>query len=360
MTDMLIPVSASGTRPAGDEAHEVDGYLLCTGVDDVTHDVKTFTFGLPGGAPLRYLPGQYLTFRVPVDGDHVERCYTLSSSPTRPGQVAITVKRTPGGVVSTWLHDRLAVGDTIAARGPYGRFSCAVHPADRYLFLTAGSGITPAMSMLRALCDTADPADVVLVHCARTPDDIIFRDELEALAGERRVGLHVLCEDDSDRERWRGLRGRLTMPSLLQIAPDLLRREVFTCGPPAFMGAVRDWLVALGVDPSRSHEESFEIDGRGPSPVEAVDTGTSYRVELRRSGRIFECGSGTPILDAAARAGISMPSSCTEGVCGTCKATLLSGRVDMQHAGGISRREIEQHKVLPCCSTPLEDVVLDA
>jgi len=382
MTDMMIrPLTAVGTPTSGavdgSGIEELDGYLTCVDIADVTHDVRSFTFEVPGQRMLEFLPGQYLTLRLLVGGERVERCYTISSAPTRPERLTITVKRVAGGVVSNWLHDHLAVGDAVGASGPFGQFSSSHHPADRYLFLTAGSGITPAMSMLRTMRDRRDPADVVFVHCARTPDDIVFRSELEEAAREAGVSLVVLCEADSAAERWHGPTGRLTLEALLRAAPDLRRREVFTCGPGPFMDAVRDHLDLVGVDPSRCHEESFVLGG-GTRPVAeapvGVDEGTAaddgagvagaagstYAIDFRRSGRTVECDSGTTVLEAAARAGLTLPSSCGEGVCGTCKLTLLGGEVDMQHQGGIRPREVREDKFLACCSTPLGDLEVDA
>lgn len=363
MTDMLTSPATAPVRSRTQAPHrvrELDGYLTCTGIVDVTHDVKSFAFELPDRAALHYLAGQFLTFRFLIDGDRVERCYTISSAPTRP-ELTITVKRVPGGVVSNWLHDHLRVGDAIGASGPLGQFSSLIHPADKYLFLTAGSGITPAMSMLRTLHDTADPASVVFVHSARTPDDIIFRDELETLAVESGASVVILCENDSPGERWRGPHGRLTLPALVAAAPDLLGREVFTCGPPPYMEAARELLGRAGVDQSRCHEESFVFGAAAPgTQALPVGTGTTHRMEFRRSGRVVECEPDTTVLEAAAHAGITLPSSCGEGMCGTCKLTLLSGRVDMRHSGGIRPREINQDRILACCSKPLEDLAIDA
>lgn len=356
MTDLLTHATPADAAAPG-WIDELDGHLTCVGVTDVTHDVRSFTFQVPGSASLRFLPGQYVTLRLDIDGVPVERCYTISSAPTRPEELTITVKRVPGGPVSNWLHDHLRVGDTVRAVGPFGQFSYAVHPAERYLFLTAGSGITPAMSMLRTLCDTDDPADVVFVHCARTPADIIFRSELDVLAARPGVTVTVLCETDSPDEHWSGHYGRLSLAALLTIAPDILDREILTCGPPAYMAAVRETVGLLGIDPARHHEESFRL---GDQDQDRPVAGTRYRVDFRRSGRAVDCDSGTTLLDAASRAGLVLPSSCGEGVCGTCKTRLLSGTVDLRHAGGIRQREIDQGKVLLCCSTPTGDLVLDA
>lgn len=370
MTDMMLrpPTATAVTgRPDGRrELDELDGHLTCVDIVDVTHDVKSFTFEVPGPGVLRFLPGQYLTLQLLVRGERVERCYTISSAPTRPERLTITVKRVPGGVVSNALHDHLSVGDAVGASGPYGEFTHAHHPADRYLFLTAGSGITPAMSMLRTMREQRDPADVVLVHCARTPDDIIFRAELEEAGSEAGVSLVVLCEADSPTERWNGPTGRLTLEALHRGVPDLRRREVFTCGPGPFMEAVRGHLDLVGVNPAHCHEESFVLGEAADAPGDEGDedapgaTGRTYAVDFRRSGRTVECDSGTTVLEAAARAGLTLASSCAEGVCGTCKLTLLVGEVDMHHQGGIRPREVREGAFLPCCSTPLGDLEVDA
>lgn len=356
MTDILTPVVAA--TAATRWIDEVSGPLVCVEVVDVTHDVKNFSFELPGVASLQFLAGQYLTFRFEIDGEQVERCYTISSSPAHPARVTITVKRVPDGPVSNWLHDHLRIGDEVTASGPLGEFSCSAHPSDRYLFLSAGSGITPSMSMLRMLCDTEDPADVAFVHSARTPDDIIFRGELETLTTQPNVTVAAICEADSESEEWTGARGRLSLPTLLTFVPDLLDREIFVCGPPGYMAAVREMVDLLGIDPARYHEESFDLGSPDADDASAT-TGVRHRVEFRRSGQVVECDEGTPILTAAAQAGLPMPSSCGEGVCGTCKQGLLAGSVDMQHAGGIRKREVDEGKILLCCSKPCEDLIID-
>ncbi|ROR90834.1 hybrid-cluster NAD(P)-dependent oxidoreductase [Nocardioides aurantiacus] len=336
------------------------GPLLCTCVVDVTHDVRSFVLRPAVPAAYDFEPGQHLTLTVPVAGEPLSRCYTISSSPRRAEELTITVKRVPGGPVSNWLHDHLRVGDSVLADGPLGRFSTTHHPAARYLFLTAGSGITPLMSMLRTVhADRAD-VDVVLVHHARTPADIVFREELRTIEAEHPgVRVVVVCETDAADETWTGPRGRVCLEQLRAAAPDLAEREVLTCGPAPYMAAVRDLLAEAGADPARCHEESFSF-ADAPAPVAGTSTGTTYAVELRRSGRSFRCGEGTPLLSAAAAAGITLPSSCQEGVCGTCTTQVLSGRVEMEHQGGIRPREVAQGKTLLCCSTPCEDVVLDA
>ncbi|MBE7187411.1 hybrid-cluster NAD(P)-dependent oxidoreductase [Jatrophihabitans endophyticus] len=350
------PLVWSGPDTAVDEA------LVCRRVEPVTHDVTSFVLASPTGRDFAFEAGQYVTVTAMVGGRHVERCYTISSPSTCTDEVTITVKRVPGGPMSNWLHDHLAVGDRLQVTGPLGRFTAAaaVHDAPKYLFLSAGSGITPVMSITRTLLSLGDAGlDAVFVHSARSPRDIVFRGELDGVTHPGlRVG--VVCEDDAPDERWSGPRGRLSLELLRRLAPDLADREVFTCGPAPYMAAVREMLTQAGVDPSRCHEESFELGSAAPTPPPVVPGGAAYSVQFRRSGRSVDCGPGTSILQAALAAGIPLPSSCGEGVCGTCKTSLVSGQVDMQHAGGIRPREIAAGKVLLCCSTPLDDVVLDA
>lgn len=356
MTQILTRPAATSTRSGG-----VDEAVTCTAVIDVTHDVKTFLLAPQRNPAPAFDAGQYLTLTVDIGGETLQRCYTISSPPTRPGPLAITVKRVPGGPVSNWLHDNLRPGDRLWAMGPHGEFSHVRHPAGRYLFLSAGSGITPAMSMMRTLQD-GGLADVVFVHSARTPDDIIFRAELDSIAATGGATVLVVCEGDSPKEAWQGPTGRLGLRNLLGI-PDLHDREVFTCGPAGYLTATRQLLELAGVDQSRCHEEVYDLAARGAASStldESNLSSTRHAVYLRRSGRRIDCADNETLLHAAQRAGLSPPSMCAEGMCGTCRLTLLAGEVDMQHQGGIRQRDIDQGEILICCATPTGDVELDA
>ncbi|GAA2569901.1 hybrid-cluster NAD(P)-dependent oxidoreductase [Streptomyces roseoviolaceus] len=342
---------------------ENEELLVCRQVHPLTHDVTTLVFEYAEPRMFRHEPGQFVTLTVDIDGRPRQRCYTISSPPTRPFLLSITVKRVPGGLVSNWLHDHLEPGDTVRARGPLGDFSTARHPSSKYLFLSGGVGITPSMSMTRTLYDLADPADVVFVHSARTPGDIVFRHELDLIAATApNIRVVHICEEDRPYAPWGGYRGRLTLETLQQIAPDFLEREVFTCGPAPYTAAVHRMLSDAGLDMDHYHQESFtfetQVAAAEASPTGG--TGAGFKIEFTRSGRTIECDADTAVLAAASRAGLSLPASCAQGMCGTCKATLLTGSVDMRHNGGIRPREIAQNKVLLCCSKPLEDLVIDA
>jgi glycine betaine catabolism B len=352
--------------------------LICRSVLDITHDVKTFTFAADGDKVFHFEPGQFVTLQLAIDGEPVSRCYTISSPPTRPHLISITVKRVIGGPVSNWLHDHVVPGTKITILAPLGQFTLSGPPAPKYLFLSGGSGITPLMSMTRTLFDLGSDADVVFLHAARTPADIIFRRELEAIAAVApNIKVIHICESDYPSERWMGLRGRLTTAALEAIAPDLHERLTYTCGPAAFMAAVRRLLADAGYDMANYREESFNFDSLPVSeqlaadPLHLTDDGAAqtsdtdsgvatFNVELVRSGRTVTCSAQEFVLDAAMAAGIRPASSCTQGMCGTCKTVMLDGEVDMQHNGGIRPKEVAAGKILICCSKPLSDLRIEA
>jgi len=367
--DRLAPAAALLAAPRAWDA-EADDVLVCRAVRQETHDVRTFVFTALEPRRFAYEPGQFLTFAFEIGGEIVHRCYTISASPTRPFALSITVKRVAGGPVSNWLHDTMREGATVKALGPMGEFSFFRHPAARYLFLSGGSGITPLMSMARAVHDLALPADIVFVHNARTPADIVFRRELETMARQTPGFRFVpVCEVDHSAEAWGGHRGRLTPAMLEAIAPDLREREIFVCGPSPYMAAVRDMLAGFSFDMSRHHEESFnfeELTGGERAAAEAASVEPpaapavkTFRVEFAKTRRVIECPENMFVLEAARKAGLRLPSSCTKGLCGTCKSKLVSGTVDLKHAGGIRQREIDAGMTLLCCSKPTSDLVVE-
>lgn len=345
---------------------ERDDTLVCVAVRDETHDTSSFVFAAPEPRRFDFLPGQFMTFAFQIDGHEVPRCYTIASAPTRPDRIAITVKRQPGGTVSPWLHATMRPGTKVAVAGPMGAFCAPPEAPGKRLLLSGGSGVTPLMSMARAAYDLGAAADMVFVHAARSPADILFRAELAAMARHwPSLRTAFVCETDSPGEAWPGHRGRLSLPMLRLMAPDLLEREVFCCGPAPFMAAVRAMLTAAGFDPGRYREESFNF-AELPEPVredvieaEAEVLPAGFSVQFTRSGRTILCPPTSTVLDAARAAGLRLPSSCTKGMCGTCKSCMVSGRVDMQHAGGIRQREIDAGMVLLCCSRPLADLVVE-
>lgn len=346
---------------------DLDDTLVCRDVRRETHDVVTFVFEAAQPRRFAYRPGQFMTFEFEVGGQTINRCYTIASSPMRPYRIAITVKRTAGGAVSGWLHDTLKPGMSVKALGPMGDFTSAAHPAAKYLFLSAGSGVTPLMSMTRAHYDLASDADIAFVHSARSPADLIFEDELALMARERpSLKVTSICNADAPGRPWNGYRGRLDLARLELIVPDFREREVFVCGPTPYMAGVQAMLAQAGFDMARHHQESFDfaelvaddphavvIDAPGEAPAK------TFKVEFTQSRRSIDCPEDRFVLETAKAAGMRLPSSCAKGMCGTCKSRLISGTVEMSPAGGIRQREIDQGLILICCSKPTSDLVIE-
>lgn len=357
---------------------EADDRLVCRAVVPETHDVTTFLFGAHedvGPRLFRFEPGQFLTFAFPIDGGTVHRCYTIATPPTRPDLVGITVKRVPGGPVSGWLHGGgLRPGDVVRASGPMGEFTSRLDGGRRWLFLAGGVGVTPLMAMARAAYDLGRDTDLILAQAARTPADIVFRDELALMARRRpKFRTAYLVEAAGAEPEWAGHRGRISEPLLRLLAPDLPEREVLCCGPAPFMAAVRGILAGLGYDMARYREESFNFDELPAAERAAVVAAeaeqdaeeaapalpASFEIRFAKSDRLVSCGAEQTILDAARKAGLRLPASCTKGICGTCKSRKLGGEVEMRHGGGIRQREIDAGMVLICCSRPRSDVVIE-
>lgn len=339
--------------------------LECTMVLQDTHNVKTFIFQTADNSMFRYLPGQFITLEMIIDGKKVHRCYTISSSPSRPLCLSITVKALPGGKVSNWLHDNLKVGDRLKAHGPAGIFTLHHHLADKYLFLSGGVGITPLLSMTRWLFDFGLAADVNFLHCAQAPMDIIARLELEAMSA-RTPDLKVsyVCEKPNPYGTWTGYTGRLNQLMLELICPDYQEREIFCCGPGPFMQAVRDMLHAANYDMDHYHEESFVTPVHDESEIiehDDVIPDKTHKslVSFMESDRQMSCHETDTILSVAKEAGLHIPNACLFGVCGTCRVKKVSGEVHMVHNGGITDEELEEGYILACCSNPIGEVVIE-
>lgn len=339
--------------------------LECAMIVPDVADTATFTFRAPSGAWFDYQPGQFITLDLPVPGGNVQRTYTISSSPSRPLSISITAKAQRESIGTRWMLDHLKPGMRLKAYGPSGIFSFHRHPAKKYLFISAGSGITPMMSMTTWAWDSGEMPDIVFVHAARRPSDIIFRERLEQFAN-RVPGLQLrfTVEEPDPFRAWPGYQGRLSQIMLGLMAPDYLEREVFCCGPEPFMQAVRDMLVSLGYDMAHYHQESFGTPVRTETDAPVIedvtpDAATGAEITFAASGVTAVCAETDTVLAVAKRAGLNIPSGCTFGLCGTCKTRKLSGEVHMVHNGGISDEDVADGWILTCCSNPIGNVVLD-
>lgn len=346
-----------------------DGEMLeCVSVVPEMPNTASFSFRAPSGAQFAYHPGQFLTLEIPAPGQPggvVHRTYTISSSPSRPRSITITAKAQPDSIGTRWMLDNLQPGMRIKAIGPAGLFTNAQSEAGKYLFISAGSGITPMMSMTTCMWDEGRDLDVVFINCAKRPSEIIFRQRLEQMAS-RTDGLDLkFVVEEPDRYRpWTGYQGQFNQLMLGLMAPDYLEREVYCCGPEPFMQAVRDALAGLGFDMENYHQESFcapvETEADQPDLDDVVlDDDSSAEILFASSGVTAKVTETDTVLAAARSVGLNIPSGCTFGVCGTCKIKKTAGEVHMVHNGGISEDDIEAGYILACCSNPIGKVEVE-
>jgi ferredoxin-NADP reductase len=316
-------------------------------VIDEARDVRSFVL-----QPNRLWPGfragQHVAVEVEIGGVRCHRSYSLSSAPDDANTVTITVKRQPKGRVSGWLHEQVRIGDVLTLSRPAGDF---VLPDDMdrtpLLMLSAGSGITPVMSMLRALRVPMPEADVIFVHCCHDKDDAIFGDELRELA-----------------QTWPTLRlvhwytaqaGRLDEAALQQLVPDRAQRQTLLCGPDGFMSWIENlWRKEGLLD--RLRTESFTGVRRRPRPDSAADQ-RAIEVRCATAQRSFAGTGEQSLLVEAEAAGLSPPHGCRAGICRTCMCRKKSGVVENLLTGRVSAEPDEWIQL--CVSAARSDVELD-
>jgi len=326
-------------------------------------DVVTFSFQSPSGALFSHDPGQFVTLELPVPGGTIWRTCTISSSPSRPTVLTLTVKAQAGSIGTRWMLDHLHKGMRLRAKGPAGKFSIAQHPVGKYLFISAGSGITPMVAMTTWMYDSGHEPDIVFINAARRPSEIILRDRMELMAS-RIVGLDLkwVVEEADPFRPWTGYKGRFNQIMLGLMAQDYLEREVFCCGPEPFMRAVREALEGLGYDMSHYHQESFQAEPEAAEEIPAdmfPAARNEAEVAFALSGLSIKCAETDTILAAAKSAGLVIASGCSMGICGTCKVRKTAGEVHMVHNGGITDEDIAEGFILACCSRPLGRVSVE-
>lgn len=275
-------------------------------LDAETDDAVTVTIR-PGRRWRGHTPGQYLRIGVDINGVRMWRAYSITSGPRTDGCVAITVKAINGGAVSTYLVQHLKVGQLLQMEQADGEFVLPATLPPKILLLTGGSGITPVMGILRHAVDELD--DVVLLHSAPRPEDVIFADELRTLAVDGRISL---------QERHTDVDGMLDTAELESLVPDWRDRETWACGPAGMLEMLESHWAATGQE-HRLHTERFRA-----ALAEPGEGGTVYFTGLDRE---LECDGARPILDHGEEAGVLMPSGCRMGICYGCVLPLRKGAV---------------------------------
>ncbi|WP_219419112.1 flavin reductase family protein [Pseudonocardia nigra] len=286
--------------------------------------------------------GQFVGIGTRLDGIWHWRTYSVTSRPDDP-VLAVTVTALPGGTVSGALAHRTPVGTLLRIGPPAGEFVLPEPAPEKLLFVTAGSGITPVMGMVRDLAATCPEAldGAALVHCDRTPADLLFAPELRTLAAS--TGLRLV-------ERHTAVEGRLTPDALADCVPDWAARQTWACGPAGLLDALTEQWARAG-DPDALHIERFVP----PTPVAADATGG--RVNFTTSGIEAEAGPGTPLMVAGEAAGALLPNGCRMGICHTCVGKLRSGAVRNLHTGDL--HDTPGEPVRTCVSGAAGDVEIE-
>lgn len=336
-----------------------DEMLECVSVIPEAPGVATFSFRPPSGSVFHFRAGQFLTLDLPVPGNPVSRTFTISSSPTSTAYVSVTVKLQEGSIGTRWMMDHLRPGMQIRAHGPAGVFHLPRQPDGQYLFIGAGSGVTPLHAMTNFLWERGESPDITFISVARRPSDLIFRRRLEYMAS-RSPGLKLafVVKDEDPFDAWTGYRGRFNQLMLGLMAPDYLDRDVYCCGPESFMDSVREMLISLGYDMDRYHQENFHAAAQTIDEIPDLedyvpDDEAKAEITFATSGVTATCLETDTVLQIAKASGLNIPNGCNFGVCGTCKVRKLSGDVHMIHNGGISEDDIDAGYILACCSKPV-------
>ncbi len=378
-TDERVPQSV--TLAPTKARQQWKGELRIAAVTQETHDVKTFRLVALDGEllPFEYQPGQFLNVQLTIDSKRVNRSYTLASSPSRGHFCELTTKREPLGLASCYMHDQLKVGDTLKVSGPAGKFVFTGSDASAVLLIAGGVGITPVMSILRSLTDTAWPGKIYFLIVAKTDQDLIFGEEILSLERQfPRLHVCVTLTRSEESSTWEGERGRTSASLLQRFVPDLVRVPVYLCGPHEMMDATRALLREVGVPDSFVHTEAFsgkksaiEPAAEVPQPINVniarpathvtpVKVNATASIRFVRSQIQTAIPSDTTILEAAEAASIDLPFECRSGICGQCKLSLTEGQVQMDCQDALSASEKAAGFVLACQAKPLSNLVVDA
>ncbi|QYJ77963.1 hybrid-cluster NAD(P)-dependent oxidoreductase [Shewanella acanthi] len=343
--------------------------LVCVERWDETADVVSFRFQATEPMRFDYKPGQFMTFVLDINGEQACRSYTLSSSPSRPYSLMVTIKRVTGGLVSNYLIDYLQPGQSVRVLPPTGQFNLFDIPAEKYLFLSAGCGITPMYSMSRYLTDTRVHADIAFVHSAKTQADIIFKSSLQTLAQSKHYfKLCYMVEEVTTDSAWHDENvvhelGRLTAENLINLVPDLAQRTVFLCGPEHYMQAVKHILTELNFDLSHLYHESFATAVKEAQCQ--VLQAKSHAAPPSANGFMLSIGDKTrllsleqTLLEGIEAEGLPIIAACRSGVCGACKCQVVEGDTESTSQMTLTPAEIESGYVLACSTRLKSDVRL--
>jgi ring-1,2-phenylacetyl-CoA epoxidase subunit PaaE len=334
-------------------------------VERLTDDAVAVTFEVPPEltADFAFRPGQALTLRR-VDGDRDERrSYSICAPVGEPPRVG--VREVPGGFFSSWLVHDVRPGDEIEVLPPSGTFTADLTTPADHVFVVAGSGVTPALSLAGSVLRDGR-STVTVFYGNRRTDTVMFADELADLKdryGTRLQLVHVLSREPRDAELLSGRLDGARLRALVGALVDVGHVDHWwLCGPHGMVQDARALLGELGVPAERVHQELFYVDDVPPEPVrgdEETVVGDAAEVTVVLDGRATPLGlpRDVPILDAAQKVRGDLPFACKGGVCGTCRARVTAGEVRMRRNYALEEKEVAAGYVLTCQSLPVSDEV---
>lgn len=346
---MIVSPASAEPHAAHDRSYHP---LPVLAVTVETDDAKSIAFDIPAelSKSYRYRAGQFLTFRVTIEGTTIYRSYSMSTTPGIDDALAVTVKRVPGGAVSNWLNDAIDVGATIEASVPAGVF-CLSETGRDLLTFAAGSGITPIYSLIKAaLADTERSTE--LFYANRDRAATIFAAELDELAAANPDRLKVSHHLDVDS-------GFIDAATIAPYVERARNADCHVCGPGPFMDVVESALLAGGVPAEQIHIERFAV--AEPADEAATDAspegtptadGIVITIELNGQTKSTAHHPKTTVLQTARQLGMSPPFSCEAGNCATCMAKLVDGEVTMYNNTALFDDEVADGWILTCQSVP--------
>ncbi|MBB4685632.1 1,2-phenylacetyl-CoA epoxidase subunit PaaE [Amycolatopsis jiangsuensis] len=339
--------------------------LRVAAVERLCDDAVAVTFDVPAELAETYAfaAGQSLTLRRVVDGRDERRSYSICAAAGERPRVG--VRLVPDGVFSSWLVNEVRPGDTIDVGAPTGSFTPDLTAGGHHVLIAAGSGITPVLSIAASLLAAPD-ATVTVLYGNRRTDTVMFADELADLKDRHPARLelvHVLSREPREAELFTG---RLDTDKLAALFGSLIPVEdvdhFWLCGPFGMVSGAQELLAGLGVPEDKVHQELFYVDEVPPEPVKHVDpavAGASSEVTLVLDGRstTMSLPRESSVLDGAQRFRPDLPFACKGGVCGTCRAKVVAGEVDLRRNFALEKAEVAAGFVLTCQSFPVSDRV---
>ncbi len=337
-----------------------------------TEECVSIAFELPSeiAKDFQFIPGQNITVRKSFDGEEIRRSYSICSSPFE-NELRVAVKKVRGGTFSTFANEQLKKGDVLDVLPPTGTFytRIAAEQNKNYVFIAAGSGITPVISLIKTILATEKESNVTLLYGNKALASVIFKDQLEALKDKylHRFDLHHVFSRETTESDFNS--GRINDDKLKALSRLVNFNTVdnfFICGPEPLIYSAKKFLLKSGIDPDKIHFELFTTPTKEHTKIyktfeQREEDGS--QIIMRIDGRSFQFKldyNGKSILDAGLDHGADLPFACKGGVCCTCKAKLIEGEVDMEANYGLEKSELKAGFILTCQSHPrTEKVVVD-